>query len=114
MEWQRGILPLPRQNLKNCFRTSVQGKEFKAGSVVKGKIIEVIREDFVIVDINYKSEGIIPKSEFRLLKDQEVEVGQEVEVYIDRIENENGVVVLSKDKADISKAWTDIHPGYGK
>ena len=92
---------------EKLLQDSIQGKEFKAGSVVKGKIIG-IKEDFVVVDINYKSEGIIPKSEFRLLKDQEVEVGQEVEVYIDRIENESGVVVLSKDKADISKAWKDI------
>ena len=92
---------------EKLLQDSIQGKEFKAGSVVKGKIID-IKEDFVVVDINYKSEGIIPKSEFRLLKDQEVEVGQEVEVYIDRIENESGVVVLSKDKADISKAWKDI------
>ena len=92
---------------EKLLQTSAQGTEFKAGSVVKGKVME-IKADFVVVDINYKSEGIIPKSEFRLLKDQEVEVGQEVDVYIDRIENENGVVVLSKDKADISKAWKDI------
>ena len=95
------------EEFEQLLQNSIQGKEFKAGSIVKGKIIS-IKEDFVVVDINYKSEGIIPKSEFRLLKDQEVEVGQEVEVYIDRIENENGVVVLSKDKADISKAWKDI------
>ena len=95
------------EEFEKLLQSSTQGKEFKAGSVVKGKIME-IKEDFVVVDINYKSEGIIPKSEFRLLKDQEVEVGQEVDVYIDRIENENGVVVLSKDKADINKAWKDI------
>ncbi|MCY4513190.1 MAG: 30S ribosomal protein S1 [Bdellovibrionales bacterium] len=95
------------EEFEQLLQSSIQGKEFKAGSVVKGKVID-IKEDFVIVDINYKSEGIIPKSEFRLLKDQEVEIGQEVDVYIDRIENENGAVVLSKDKADISKAWKDI------
>ena len=92
---------------EKLLENSIQGKEFKAGSVVRGRVVAV-KEDFVIVDINYKSEGIIPKTEFRLLKDQEVAEGQEVDVYIDRMENENGMVVLSKDKADINKAWKDI------
>ena len=95
------------EDFAKLLKDSIQGKEFKAGSVVKGKITD-IREDFVVVDINYKSEGVIPRSEFRLLKDQEIAVGREVDVYIDRIENESGVVSLSKDKADISKAWKDI------
>lgn len=87
---------------------SADAPEFKSGDVVKGKITD-IRDDFVVVDINYKSEGIIPKSEFRLLKDKNtIEVGQEIEVYIDQIENDNGSIVLSKDKADIKKAWQDI------
>ena len=68
-----------------------------------------VQEDYVLVDINYKSEGLIPISEFRVVDGQrDIKLGSEVEVYIDRIENENGMVVLSKDKADMARAWTDI------
>ena len=90
------------------FKDSLDRRDVKVGDVVKGKIISV-KKDFVIVDINYKSEGIISKSEFRLLKDQDsLQIGQEVEVYVDRIEDETGMMSLSKDKADINKAWKDI------
>ncbi len=93
---------------EQLFNSTMVNKEFKVGDIVKGKITQV-KDDFVVVDINYKSESIIPKSEFRTLKGQEeVQVGQEVEVCIDQIENENGMIVLSKDKADIKKAWQDI------
>ena len=87
---------------------ALSGKDFKVGDVIPGKIIE-IKPDFVVIDINYKSEGVIPKSEFRLHRGKEdIAVGQMVDVFIDRIEDESGIVVLSKDKADISKAWQDI------
>lgn len=52
---------------------------------------------------------MIPIGEFRTVEGQkEIVVGEEVEVFIDKIENENGMLVLSKDKADMLKAWTDI------
>ena len=76
--------------------------------MVTGKVVEV-QEDYVLVDIGYKSEGLIAISEFRIVEGlRNVEVDQEVQVYIDRIENENGMVVLSKDKADMLRAWDDI------
>ena len=96
------------KNFEKLFEDSLKGKEFKAGQIVTGAITEV-KEDFVVVDIGFKSEGVIPKSEFRLLKDKNIlSAGQSVEVYIDSIEDENGMISLSKDKADISKAWQDI------
>ena len=99
--------PQGDQDFAKLYKDSVKDQKFKTGQVVKGKVVEV-RSDSVVVDINYKSEGVISKSEFRLLENQDIELGQEVDVYIDRIENEDGVVVLSKDKADINKAWKDI------
>ena len=96
------------ENFEKLFEDSLKDKEFKAGKIVTGTISDV-KEDFVIVDVGFKSEGVIPKSEFRLLKDKDVlSLGQSVEVYIDCVEDENGMVSLSKDKADISKAWQDI------
>ena len=83
---------------------------FKEGDVVKGKVLSV-HDDYVLVDINYKSEGIISRSEFRVMpgKDKElIKEGSELDVYIVKIENDNGMVVLSKDRADIMRIWKDI------
>ena len=90
------------------FEQSLSERDFKVGDIVTGRVVEV-QEDYVLVDINYKSEGLIPISEFRVVDGaRDIAVGSDVEVYIDRIENENGMVVLSKDKADMLRAWNDI------
>jgi small subunit ribosomal protein S1 len=96
------------QSFADLFEQSLDERDFKVGDIVTGRVLEV-QEDYVLVDINYKSEGLIPISEFRVVDGvREIAVGSDVEVYIDRIENENGMVVLSKDKADMLRAWTDI------
>ena len=93
---------------ENLFEASVKERDFKPGDVVKGTVVEV-QTDYVLVDINYKSEGLIPINEFRMVEGgRDVKPGDEVEVYIDRVENENGMVDLSKDKADMMRAWNDI------
>src|SRR5262245_20632187 len=75
------------------------------GSVVKGRIID-IRNNEVLVDIGYKSEGIIPKYEF--MEPEELKLGDEIEVLLERIEDENGMVVLSHEKAEQKKNWDRI------
>ncbi len=96
------------ESFEDLFNQSLATSDNKVGDIVKGRVVEV-QEDYVLVDINYKSEGLIPISEFRVVDGQrDIAVGSEVEVYIDRIENENGMVVLSKDKADMLRAWNDI------
>ncbi|MGE4131197.1 MAG: 30S ribosomal protein S1 [Bdellovibrionales bacterium] len=100
--------PKSGESFADMFEKSLNERDFKAGDIVTGRVVEV-QEDYVLVDINYKSEGLIPISEFRVVDGhRDIEVGSEVEVYIDRIENENGMVVLSKDKADMLRAWNDI------
>jgi small subunit ribosomal protein S1 len=90
------------------FEASMKEQDFKVGDVVTGTVVEV-QSDYVLVDINYKSEGLIAINEFRIVDGvREVKAGDKVEVLIDRIENENGMIVLSKDKADMLRAWTDI------
>ena len=74
------------------------------GSIVKGRILDV-KPQVVLVDIGYKSEGAIPISEF---EDEEYEVGDEVEVLLERLENDEGVVVLSKEKAAHKQNWDKI------
>src|SRR3954471_12744091 len=78
---------------------------FSAGQIVKGKIIEV-RPKEVLVDIGYKSEGTVNGSEFDDIK--AVKVGDEVEVLIEKLEDKDGMVVLSKEKAEFKKNWDRI------
>ncbi|WP_409479435.1 30S ribosomal protein S1 [Pseudobdellovibrio sp. HCB154] len=93
---------------EKLFEASTKEQDFKVGDVVTGTVVEV-QSDYVLVDINYKSEGLIPINEFRIVDGvRQVKAGDKVEVLIDRIENENGMIALSKDKADMLRAWSDI------
>jgi small subunit ribosomal protein S1 len=80
-------------------------RDFKEGQIVKGRIIEV-RPREVLVDIGYKSEGAISLSEFDDVDD--IQIGDEVEVLILRLENEEGSVILSKEKAAYRQNWEKI------
>src|SRR4029077_13217438 len=79
--------------------------DFREGSIVKGRILE-IRPREVLVDVGYKSEGVIPLAEFDDV--DSVEVGDEVDVLLERLENEEGMVVLSKEKAAYRQNWNKI------
>src|SRR5205809_1001445 len=78
---------------------------FAAGEIVKGTIIEV-RPKEVLVDIGYKSEGVIGAHEFEDIKT--VKVGDEIDVLIEKLEDKDGMVVLSKEKAEFKKNWDKI------
>ena len=78
---------------------------FAAGEIVKGKIIEV-RPKEVLVDIGYKSEGAVPLAEF--MEPENVKVGDEIDVLIERTEDKEGMVVLSHEKAEFKKNWERI------
>src|SRR3954469_13968987 len=80
-------------------------REFKEGSIVKGRILE-IRPREVLVDIGYKSEGAISKSEFE--DEEDLQVGDEVEVLLVRLENDEGMVILSKERAAYRQNWEKI------
>src|SRR6201985_1071283 len=80
-------------------------RDFKEGSIVKGRVLE-IRPREGLVDIGYKSEGVIPSSEFEDI--ESMEVGDEVEVLLERLENDEGMVVLSKEKAAYRQNWNKI------
>ena len=79
-------------------------KEIREGSIVIGRIIE-IQPQVVLVDIGYKSEGAIPIAEF---EDEDIEVGNDIEVLLERLENDEGMVVLSKEKAAHKQNWDKI------
>jgi small subunit ribosomal protein S1 len=83
--------------------------EFEEEKIVKGTVTEV-HENEVIVDVGFKSEGAISISEFR--DRDEIKVGDEVEVFLEKLENQDGLVVLSKEKADFFRVWDEIKNAY--
>src|SRR5215469_13016123 len=76
--------------------------DFREGSIIKGQILE-IRPREVLVDVVYKSEGVIPLSECE--DPESLQVGDEVDVLLERLENEEVMVVLSKEKAAYRQNW---------
>src|SRR2546421_6806818 len=80
-------------------------RDFREGSIVKGRVLE-IRPREILVDIGYKSEGVIPSMEFEDI--DSLEIGDEVDVLLERLENDEGMVVLSKEKAAYRQNWNKI------
>ncbi len=97
------------QSFEEMFESSMQ--ELNVGDVVLGTIVQVT-DDHVVVDVGYKSEGVIPLYEF---KDEEgnidIKVGDEVDVLVERRENDSGLIGLSKEKADRQKIWSSLEEG---
>ncbi|MCD6219687.1 30S ribosomal protein S1 [Candidatus Calescamantes bacterium] len=79
------------------------------GQVVKGKVAQIIGNE-VLVEIGYKSEGILPLSDFE--NPEEVKVGDEIDVLVESKENIEGRVVLSLEKADLIKHWERLQKAY--
>ena len=79
------------------------------GEIVKSKVLE-IRDGMVVLDIGFKSEGTIPMEEFKDMPD--LKPGDEVEVLLEHLEDQEGSVVLSKKKADFMRVWERIRLAY--
>lgn len=95
---------------RSDFAELFEGKltEPKDGDIIKGKIIQV-SNDYVMIDIGYKSEGLVPIREFLDESGKPtVKVGDEIKVLIERREDDKGYIVLSKAKADQLKIWDVI------
>ncbi|MEG0287933.1 MAG: 30S ribosomal protein S1 [Victivallaceae bacterium] len=81
-------------------------EEILPGAILRGTIVD-ISKDFIVVDVGLKSEGVIPMAEF-VNSSEGLEVGAEVEVYLDQAEDEEGKVVLSREKAARQRQWEYI------
>jgi small subunit ribosomal protein S1 len=90
------------------FEESLRREEIKEGAIVHGRVIQ-LNKDHVVIDIGYKSEGQVPIEEFTG-PDGNVTVkeGDQVEVFLESRENDVGLCVLSKEKADRLKVWDEI------
>ena len=97
---------LQEESFEKIFEESI--KSMQDGEVVQGKVLQ-ITADYVIIDVGYKSEGQIPIQEFYDSENQfTVKVGDTIDVLIEDWENENGMMVLSKQKADQMRVWDTI------
>jgi len=84
-------------------------KNISEGSIVPGRIVAV-RENEVLVDIGYKSEGVIPASEFKEL--ETLKPGDQIEVLLESVEDDQGMVVLSKRRAEQQRNWDRVLANY--
>ncbi|MEA3328529.1 MAG: 30S ribosomal protein S1 [Candidatus Omnitrophota bacterium] len=83
--------------------------EVKEGQIIKGKVIDFTEKE-IIVDIGYKSEGVVPVNEFN--GSESLKIGDEVEVLLESKEDDSGMVILSKRKADQLQNWEKISQKY--
>ncbi|MHA1538673.1 MAG: S1 RNA-binding domain-containing protein, partial [Alphaproteobacteria bacterium] len=102
----------PIEDFAALLEESLAGIKKFEGQVVKGRII-AIDNDVALVDVGLKSEGRIPVREFSVQDtDPKVVVGDEVEVFVERLENSNGEAVLSREKARREEAWTQLEEAF--
>ena len=102
----------PEERMEDWFKEGSTTNEFEEGEVVRGRVVHVGTSE-VLVDVGYKSEGAIPIEEFHR-HGALPKVGEEIEVYLEAKEDSEGLIVLSKDKADKIKVWDAITQAYEK
>ena len=95
------------QDMLDLYEESM--REIEEGQVVSGTVLRV-GESEVLVDVGFKSEGVIPLHEFP--EPVNIQVGEKIDVYLERLENQDGLVVLSKQRADFLKVWGEIKDAY--
>ncbi len=92
-----------REELARMYDDTLQ--EIHAESIISGKIVGITDRE-ISVDIGFKSDGVIPREEIDDISNYKI--GDELEVYIDKMENSDGQLLLSKKKADFERTWSDI------
>lgn len=86
-------------------------KSFKSGTVVKGRVLQIL-SGVVMLDLGYKSDGIIPTEQFTEEELKAIKPGDELEVLIEAAEDKNGNLLLSRDKAKKLQVWDDINQAH--
>ena len=103
-----GSLNPTTEDFAALLNESMESEDLKEGSVVKGKVVS-IEKDMALIDVGLKTEGRVPLKEFETA-DQEakLDIGAEVEVYLERVENALGEAVLSREKARREESWVRL------
>lgn len=91
-----------KESLEELYNQSI--RILHEGDVIKGRIISIKQKE-VLVDVNFKSEGVVPIAEF---SKEDLEVGKEIDFFVDSIENEAGMIILSREKAMRIQGWDKI------
>jgi len=86
-------------------------KNLEEGTITEGRVV-ALTKDKVVVDIGYKSEGMIPSDQFAAEELQQLKIGDRLQVYIEECEDADGNLVLSKEKADKMKIWEELEKLY--
>jgi len=107
LEVETEYSPAEMETLTRLYNQTLD--ELKEGEVVTGRVLSITDKE-VIVDVGFKSEGIIPKEEFDNI--EELKVGDEIEVYVDELDNGEGMVALSRRRADFIKNWERLLEKY--
>jgi len=97
------------ENIQDQYLGSIS--EISENQVLTGRVIGMNEKD-ILIDIGFKSEGLIDRSEF--LQNELPQIGDKIEVYLEYLEDRNGNLVLSKEKADFMRRWRDIREFYEK
>ena len=97
------------ENIQDQYLGSIS--EISENQVLTGRVIGMNEKD-ILIDIGFKSEGLIDRSEF--LQNALPQIGDKIEVYLEYLEDRNGNLVLSKEKADFMRRWRDIREFYEK
>ena len=86
-------------------------KNLEEGTITEGRVV-ALTKDKVVVDIGYKSEGMIPSDQFSNDDLQQLKIGDRIQVYIEECEDADGNLILSKEKADKMKIWEELEKLY--
>lgn len=102
----------PKEDFASLLDESFEKNNIAEGNVLKGRVLG-IENDFVIIDVGLKSEGRVPMKEFSPSgAPTNINVGDSVDVFLDRMENKDGEVVLSREKARREEAWIDLQKSH--
>ncbi len=101
-----------REDFAAMLEQSFETQSPQEGAVIKGKVV-ALENDFAVVDVGLKTEGRVPLKEFAMPGvPANVQVGDEVEVYLERVENALGEAVLSRDKARREESWIKLEKAF--
>lgn len=103
-----------REDFAALLAESLTASDVIEGAVVKGRVVG-IEKDLAVIDVGLKVEGRVPLKEFGVrARDGELKIGDEVEVYLERVENALGEAVLSRDKARREESWVRLEAAFEK
>jgi len=102
----------PHKEFEKLLSEDLGNRKFKEGEIATGTV-EEIGKKFIFIDLGLKSSGAIPIEEFKLSKEiNNIKVGSKVDVFLEKIENKDGEIVVSREKARRAKSWKKMEESF--